>query len=463
MMNQAVTLQDDHMNVFAAATPLNGTIVTGKKPAFREVLACWLKLGFTSFGEQRQQIAAMHAFLVEEKKWISQSRFEHVTQRVTSLPGPGSLQMAVYLGWLLHGLRGGLAAGLAFVLPSLLFMAALCTIYVTAGAAPWVTSLFHAVRPAVVAVLVIVLLRIGRRSLITSFHWIIAQLSFAAIFFLNIPFPFIILGAFVLTWLIKQVKPRWFKEEEMDRITSVDESNYFLNIHQLLPEGVQGDGTLWRRLLIVAGLCLIPAAALFLFTENTAFWQSVVRVFGGASAVTFGGAYGVLPYLMQAGSQQGNWFSETQLLDGLAISELTPGPLAVVLPFAGFMAGYHTYWAGSLLMGIAGLLTAAYYTFLPWFAIVFVAGPHLENSPFLEKIRPVLCGVLAAITGILIHFLLYAGRAVLFPQSISLWTADWFAAIWLVLSLVVLLRLKVNKIVWIGISALAGLGHYLLF
>jgi chromate transporter len=428
------------------------------KPTFSEAFRFWLKLGFISFGGPAGQIAIMHQFLVEQKKWISDSRFMHGLNYCMILPGPEAQQLATYIGWLLHGVRGGLVAGILFVLPSIFILLALSIIYVTYGKIEWVASLFYGLKPAVIAIVILALFKIGKKSLITFFHYAIAAGSFVAIFFFNVPFPIIIIASILIGWIVQKTLPHLLKQTKRSETTDAREREFYLN--RFSPP--VSDGLTLKSVMLKAaialGLGLIPII-LFMMRSDAAFWTKLSEFFTKAALVTFGGAYAVLPYVAQESVEKFNWLTEYQMIDGLALGETTPGPLIMVLVFVGFMAAYN-HGNASIADGTLGLLTTAFYTFLPSFLFIFVGAPFVERTKDNEKLKLILSIITAGVVGVVLNLTIYLGKAVVFPTGFS--AIDWFAVSWLIISFVAMYKFKVNMILWIGVSALAGLGVYLL-
>ncbi len=447
------------------ATPTTATVPGPpmRKPTFGEAFRFWLKLGFISFGGPAGQIAIMHQFLVEQKRWISDARFLHALNYCMLLPGPEAQQLATYIGWLLHGVRGGLVAGILFVLPSVFILLGLSMAYVTFGTIPWVGALFDGLKPAVVAIVVMAIFKIGKKSLLTPFHYGVAVASFIAIFFLNIPFPIIIAGAVAVAMVVNAAKPSLLEAKVSEGKQAADEHTYFLNT-------LRADETApfrWRtfgvQLALGVVLWLIPLALFYVLSTDYPFWQNLTVFFTQAAFVTFGGAYAVLPYVAQVSVEKFGWLTEYQMLDGLALGETTPGPLIMVLAFVGFMAGYHHGGANSLGTGAVGLLATTFYTFLPCFLLIFMGAPFVERSRYNPRIKAVLSVVTAAVVGVVLNLAIYLARAVAFPKGFNLNQANYFALAWIIVSLAALWRFKVNMILWIGISAVAGLAYYLVF
>lgn len=424
------------------------------KPTFKEAFRFWLKLGFISFGGPAGQIAIMHQFLVDEKKWISNSRFMHGLNYCMILPGPEAQQLATYIGWLLHGVRGGLAAGILFILPSTFILLALSIAYVLFGKLAWIAALFYGLKPAVIAIVILALIKIGKKSLLSSFHFGVAALSFIGIFFFNISFPIIILATIFLGWLIQRYYPSLFKVTKASEKDDSEEYLYYLNRYSPnISEEPSTSGAL-KKIIVASFLWIVPVLVFSLWFVDAAFWIKLSTFFTNAALVTFGGAYAVLPYVAQESVEKLQWLNEYQMIDGLALGETTPGPLIMVLVFVGFMAGYH-HGNGSILDGSLGLFTTAFYTFLPSFLFIFLGAPFVERTKENQRLKSILSIITAAVVGVVLNLTIYLGTAVLFPTGWS--TPDVFSIAWLVVSFVALYRFNVNMIVWIGVSAAAGL------
>lgn len=429
------------------------------KPTFKETTSFWLKLGFISFGGPAGQIAIMHEFLVAEKKWISDAIFLHALNYCMLLPGPEAQQLATYIGWLLHGVKGGLVAGILFVLPSVFILLGLSIVYVSFGTIPWVYALFYGLKPAVVAIVMLALIKIGKKSLLTPFHYSIAFLSFIGIFFLNISFPLIILATILAGFLAQQFFPALFVQKEQKK-NAVHEADYYLNMETVV-EGTGFNGIRLSRQITIGILLWLFPFGIYYFTSDYVFWQKLSLFFTQAALVTFGGAYAVLPYVAQVSVEQLHWLSRYEMIDGLALGETTPGPLIMVLAFVGFMAGYN-HFGHSLMAATAGLLTTTFYTFLPSFLFVFIGAPFIERTGHNPKIKAVLGVVTAAVVGVVLNVTVYFGQAVVFPKGLLLTGIDYFSLAWIIVSFIAMYRFKINMITWIGISALAGVMHYLL-
>jgi chromate transporter len=444
-----------------------------EKPSFKKATLFWLKLGFISFGGPAGQISIMHDFLVEKQKWISESKFLQALNYCMLLPGPEAQQLATYIGWILHGPWSGVIAGVLFVLPSMFLLWGLSAVYVSFGNLPWIYALFAGLKPAVIAIVFAALIKIGKKSLKSAFHLGVAILAFLGIFLFNLPFPFLILVGILAAVMLRFYFPKILlsrseKEnlskdsEDNNKESEKEERQYFINRFSDIPGTGFSLPRLGKQIFIFLALWPIPLVLLYFFGENFPFWKSLSSFFTQAAFVTFGGAYAVLPYVAQVTVQKFQWLSSLEMIDGLALGETTPGPLIMVLSFVGFMAGFHQF-SDSLTWGAVGLVITTFYTFLPCFFFILVGAPIIEKTQQKRGIQEMLSVVTAAVVGVIFNLGIYLGKAVLFPEEIS-WTGiDIPSLIWMVISFVVLVRLKWNLLVWIGISALYGLGVYILF
>jgi chromate transporter len=441
---------------------MNQVLTPVAKPTFAEALRFWTKLGFISFGGPAGQIAIMHTVLVEQKRWISDAKFLHALNYCMLLPGPEAQQLATYIGWLLHGTRGGLAAGILFVLPSVLILLGLSLLYVTIGTLPALQGVFGGLKPAVVAIILLAMVKIGQKSLLSPLHYAVAVASFVGIFWFNVPFPLLIIGAAV----VALVAQRWFPAPANSAAAQAKaaqaEGGYFLTSQSVVPGTGFSLPRLLRQLVLSVVLWALPFGLFWLLAPDFSFWRRLSTFFTQAALVTFGGAYAVLPYVAQVSVEKLHWLTHGQMLDGLALGETTPGPLIMVLAFVGFMGGY-THFGGSLGLGALGLLATTYYTFLPCFVFILVGAPLIERTQHNAHLKAVLSIITAAVVGVVLNLAVYLGRAVLFPAGrFDFANLHWPSLVWLLISLVALYRLKLNMILWIGISAGVGLLYYLL-
>ncbi len=414
------------------------------KPKFIDALKFWIKLGFISFGGPAGQIAIMHRELVERQKWISEEKFQHALNFCMLLPGPEAQQLATYNGWLLHGTRGGIAAGAFFVIPSIFVLLGLSYVYARFGEVPQISAVLDGVKAVVVAIVVEAVLKIGKRAFKTNWHIAIAVLAFVAIYFLHIPFPLIILGAGILGYFLVQ-SPK----TEVQSPKSVVQSrkiNFKLNIVKVFA--------------VCFVLWLIP----FLILIFTLGWKSlqmkVYLFFTQAAFVTFGGAYAVLAYVNQIAVNSYGWLTAQQAIDGFGLAETTPGPLIMVLQFVGFMAGWNN--PGTFDQTSSAVLTAlltTFATFLPCFFFIFAFAPLIEKFQDNIKLKAILSGVTAAVVGVILNLALVFGVAVIYQSQII----NWFAVFIGVISFAVLLRFKVD-VLWIVLGGgMLGLIKYFVF
>jgi chromate transporter len=391
---------------------------------FATALRYWLRLGFISFGGPAGQIAIMHEDLVVQRRWISERRFLHALNYCMVLPGPEAQQLATYIGWLLHGTRGGIAAGVLFVLPSLFILVALSWIYLAFGQVPAVAGLLYGIKPAVTAIVLHAAWRIGRRALRGRVLWAIAALAFAAIWLAEAPFPLIILAAALAGFVGGKLAPAHFRGGPHASAAPVA-GPFLIDDDTPSPsQAVLSRGRFVRGLIM--GLSLWAAAygslALLLGADHT-----LVRMggfFTGAALLTFGGAYAVLPYVVQAAVLNYGWLSAPQMIDGLALGETTPGPLIMVVAFVGFLGCAQQADAGiAFWSGAAGASVATFFTFLPSFLFILLGGPLVEATREDLKFTAPLTAVTAAVVGVIVNLALFFAGHVLWPHGAFDWTA----------------------------------------
>lgn len=419
-----------------------------ERPSFKEAARFWFKLGWISFGGTAGHIAIMHDYLVDKKKWISDSRFFHALSFCMLLPGPEAQQLAIYIGWKLHGKKGGLVAGTLFVLPSMFVLLALSIIYVRLGNLPWIYALFNGLKPAVIAIIILALYKVAQKALHGPLRFLVAALAFVAIFFYNIPLPAIIAGVIVLALLIRWVHPPLLPPGQHRKEEGFVAETGGFSMKRLLKE------------IAIFGLCwLIPFLFLYLFFPGFPFWKKLVLFFTQAAFFTIGGSYTVLPYVAQFAVARLNWLTKMQMVDGFALAETTPGPLIIVVAFVGFMAGYH-HFNGSVGMGTIALLATTFYTFLPCFFYIFSVGPAIEKTHGNAVIESVLELITAAVVGVIFNLTLFLGKDIIFPGGVSLRHTDLLSLIWIVVSLVLMLKFRLKVPLLILLSVLFGLVRY---
>jgi len=424
---------------------------------FTEALGVWLKIGLLSFGGPAAQIALMHRVLVDERRWLAERQFLSALNFCMLLPGPEAMQLATYAGWRMHGVRGGLAAGLLFVMPGAILMLALSVIYALYGQLPAMEVLFLGVKAAVLAIVLEALIRVARRALQTKEHWLLAGLSFAALFFFNVPFPVVVLAAAMIG-----VVSSWRSGE---------------GVAALAPEGAMSVPaaapprtlvTVATWLAIWLAIWLGPLAVLWIVLGDDHILVKLGLFFSKLAVVTFGGAYAVLAYMAQEVVQGYGWLNAGEMLDGLGLAETTLGPLILVTEFVGFLAAYREAGGASLLMGIAGAAVTLWATFTPCFLWIFAGAPYVEQLQHAVRLRAALAAVTAAVVGVILNLSLWFGLRVLFgqfgrieigPVTLDvriLQSIDWRAAILSIVAGVALFRFKAGVIVTLMICAAAS-------
>ena len=432
-----------------------------QRPTFREAVRFWFKLGWISFGGTAAHIAIMHDDLVEKKRWISNASFLHALSHCMVLPGPEAQQLAIYIGWKLHGKRGGVVAGMLFVLPSMFVLLALSLIYVKFGNLPWIAAMFNGLKPAVIALVVVALHRVAKRALRGSVQSGVAAAAFACICFFDVSLLQVMLGAVVLGIVLGKLWPGLLHKPG-EAGAEEDEGGYYISRNSTTPESPPLLKPAAKLTAIVLLLWLLPLSAFYFFVEDFHFWKSLVLFFTKAAFVTIGGSYTVIPYVAHVTVSKLHWLTRAQMTDGFALAETTPGPLIIVVAFVGFMAGYN-HFHGSLWMGTLGLLATTFYTFLPCFLFVFAGAPLVEQTQGKPMIQGVLGLITAVVVGAILDLTLFLGKAVIFPSGrVALRRLDAISLGWAILSLVLLRRFKLNVIQLILLSIGVGLIRYFL-
>jgi chromate transporter len=373
------------------------------KPTLAQVARVWLRIGLLSFGGPTGQIALMHRELVETRPWIDDRRFLNALNYCMALPGPEAQQLAVYIGWLMHGTRGGIVAGALFVLPGALIMLAISVAYVHFGSIPAVAAAFDGLKPAVMALVAAALMRMGKKVLGKPNLQIIAALSFIAVFFFKVPFPLLILFALIFGW--------WQARDISSGSTiSTPDANT-----ALAPKTFSK--TLSRAATWLA-VWLTPPALCFAMLGADHVLTRIGWFFSKAACVTFGGAYAVLPYVAQQAVHAESWLNTAQMMDGLALAETTPGPLVLVLQFVGFLAGWNE--AGSLpplLMACFAAFMASWCTFLPAFLFIFAGAPFIERAGTHPRLNHALSAVTAAVVGVILNLAVWFAWHTIHPDE----------------------------------------------
>ena len=427
---------------------------------FGEALRFWLKLGFISFGGPAGQISIMHQELVERRRWISERRFLHALNYCMLLPGPEAQQLATYIGWLMHRTWGGVVAGALFVLPSLLILIALSWIYVALGDVPLVAGLFYGIKPAVTAIVLQAAYRIGARALKNEWLWAIAAASFVALFALNAPFPAVIGAAAAIGYLGGRLAPPKFSVGGGHRPTDKSFGPAIIDDETPTPPHAEFNRRRFALVAIAAvALWLIPMVSLTLALGWTHVLTQMSWFFTKAALLTFGGAYAVLPYVYQGAVVNHGWLTPTQMIDGLALGETTPGPLIMVVAFVGVVGGYVQAPFGSEHPFLAGAVAASlvtWFTFLPSFVFILAGGPLVESTHNDLKFTAPLTAITAAVVGAIINLALFFGYHVLWPAGFA-GKFDWVSALIALGAALALFHFKAHVIAVIAACAGAGL------
>jgi chromate transporter len=402
--------------------------MTPKAVSFSAALRFWLKLGFISFGGPAGQIAVMHRELVEERRWISEQRFLHALNYCMLLPGPEAQQLATYIGWLLHRTWGGIAAGVLFVLPSLLLLIALSWVYLVYGQVAWVASVLWGIKPAVAAIVLHSLLRIGGKTLRhprqSPLLWAIALASFVALYGFALPFPLVVLSAAVLGWIGGRLAPSQFAPTAVvSAQTTATTTRALIDNDTPTPAHARFSRTRLLRVLAVgAALWLLPMAALVVWHGWDGTLATMAVFFSKAALLTFGGAYAVLPYVYQGAVVEHGWLLGPQMIDGLALGETTPGPLIMVVAFVGFLGGWGQQVLGPEQLFLGAALAACvvtWFTFLPSFVFILAGGPLVESTHGKLHFTAPLTAITAAVVGVIASLALFFLGHVMFPGGLS--------------------------------------------
>jgi chromate transporter len=426
-------------------------------PTFAEALGVWWRIGLLSFGGPAAQIALMHREVVEERRWISDARFLHALNFCMLLPGPEAQQLATYLGWLMHGVKGGLAAGLFFILPGVAVMMALALIYATLGSVPVVAALFFGLKCAVLVLVIEALIRVARRALKGALPWLLAASAFAALFAFAVPFPVVVLAAAAIGYALPQAFAAGGHGQAKDGPPALLDA-----VIAAEPDRIaRMAGTARRAGLLALVLWLWPVALLM----GSGTFGDIAWFFSKMAVVTFGGAYAVLAYVAQEAVEGYRWLTAGEMLAGLGLAETTPGPLILVLQFVGFLAGFRD---SGLIGGFAGGLLTVWVTFAPCFAWIFLGAPFVEKLHDQPRLKGALAGVTAAVVGVIANLALWFGLRVVFarvenvtvgpvtiglPDPLSL-IPDALALT--ALAAVCLFALKLGVVRTLGVTAAAG-------
>ncbi len=374
-------------------------------PTFAEATKVWARIGCLSFGGPAGQIALMHREIVDERKWFSEQQFLSALNFCMLLPGPEAMQLATYAGWRLHGVKGGLVAGLLFVLPGALVVLALSMLYAAFGNLPWIEAIFFGVKAAVLAIVIEALLRVARRALKNNVDWLIAGLAFLALYCFDVPFPLIIIAAGLVGF---------FRSNPANTLPSTARPSFT---------------ALFSTTAIWSAIWLVPLALLAITLGTDHVLTKIGIFFSQLAVVTFGGAYAVLSYMAQAAVEQHGWLTAPEMIDGLALAETTPGPLILVTQFVGYLAALRGM--GGIWGGLAGAAVTLWMTFAPCFLWIFAGAPYIEHISRMPRLSGALAAITAAVVGVILNLSLWFGLHVLFGKVNRIeglfkpWLPDW--------------------------------------
>lgn len=444
--------------------------------SFREAMAVWLRVALLSFGGPAGQIAVMHRILVDEKKWVSENRFLHALNYCMVLPGPEAQQLAIYIGWLLHGIKGGLVAGSLFVLPGFLSILVLSVLYAGFQDLSLVQALFFGIKAAVLAIVIQAVIRIGKRTLKNAYMYALAAAAFVSIFLFAVPFPVVIVAAGLIGLLGRRIDPVRFvvinphgesggKTRAIDTLVNGKAPRH---THASLKRAV-------KVLAIWLPLWLTPVIVLALALGFDNVFTQIGLFFSKLAVVTFGGAYSVLAYMAQEAVQTHAWLAPGEMLDGLGMAETTPGPLIQVVQFVGFMGAFREPGLlNPFMAGVAASVLATWMTFVPCFLWIFLGAPYIETLRGNQSVSAALSAITAAVVGVMLNLAIWFAIHVAFGEvgktqayGMTLLVPDvhnvQIASVVLALgAFVAMLRFNVGMLSVIGISAALGMAYYMI-
>ena len=427
-------------------------------PTLGEATYVWLRIGLLSFGGPAGQIALLHREVVAQRRWVGERRFLHALNFCTLLPGPEAQQLATYLGWLMHGVRGGLLAGGLFVVPGAVVMLALSVLYATVGTVPVVAALFFGLKCAVLVLVVEAVLRIGRRALRGRVAWALAGVAFVALFVFGAPFPLVVVAAGLVGFAVPGAFAAGGHGSAQDGPPALIDAVLAADPARPARQAAQAR----RAGLVALALWLVPVAVLAAVGGR---YAEIAVFFSKMAVVTIGGAYAVLAYVAQDAVQSLHWLSAPEMLAGLGLAETTPGPLILVLQFVGFLAGFRAPGGlTGLAGGVVGSLLTLWVTFLPCFAFVFLGAPLIERVQQNRALSGALAAITAAVVGVIANLALWFGLRVLFRTLVPVYgvqlpvlsSADPAAIVLAILAALALFRFRLGVLGTLGVCAVAG-------
>ncbi len=422
----------------------------------------WLKLGFIAFGGPVGQIAMMHNELVEKRRWISEHRFLHALNYCMLLPGPEAIQLAIYISWLMHGIKGGIIAGVLFFLPSFLLLSLLAGLYLAYGNLPLMQGVFYGIKPAVVAVVLFAAWRIGSKVMKNEILLAIAALAFIGIFFFKIGFPWIVLAAGILGAIGGKLLPHKFKAGGGHGAAGKAAIGPAI-LDDDTPPPPHAKFSLAKSIALVLVFVAIWGVAMLALSGQPVLFQ-MGEFFTKAAFLTIGGAYAVLPYVYQGAVEHFQWLTGPQMMDGLALGETTPGPLIKVVTWIGYLGAVeHGVFSSPIAAGMAGAAVATFFTFLPSFLFILVGGPLVEATRGELKFTAPLTAITAAVVGVILNLAVFFAWHTFWPQSTEAapfgGTFDWFSVVVAIAAFVALWKYKTDIMKVIGVCALLGLAY----
>lgn len=426
-----------------------------------EAFKYWLKLGFISFGGPAGQISMMHQELVEKRRWISEHRYLHALNYCMLLPGPEATQLAIYISWLLHGVKAGILAGLLFFLPGFLLLAGLAGLYLAWGDVPLVQGLFYGIKPAVVAIVLFAAWRIGSRALKNEVLWTMAALAFIGIFVFDIGFPWIVLAAALLGAFGGKLAPHKFKGGGGHGASHKAYGPALIDDDTPPPAHARFS---WRRLVLTTSAFVLIWLAAMAAIRGVPDLFHMGDFFTRAAFLTIGGAYAVLPYVYQGAVEHFGWLTGPQMMDGLALGETTPGPLIMVVTWVGYLGGVaKDVFDHPVAAGIAGATVATFFTFLPSFLFILAGAPLVEATRGELRFTAPLTGITAAVVGVVLNLAVFFAWHTFWPQGTMeapfAGPFEWFPVIVAVAAFVALWKYKADIMKVIGVCALLGLAY----
>jgi chromate transporter len=428
-----------------------------------EAFRYWLKLGFISFGGPAGQIAMMHHELVEKRRWISEHRYLHALNYCMLLPGPEAIQLAIYISWLLHGVRGAVVAGVLFFLPAFVLLSLLAGVYLTFGDVPAVQGLFYGIKPAVVAVVLFAAWRIGSRALKNEVLFGIAALAFIGVFFFGIGFPWIVLTAAILGAIGGKLVPAKFRGGGGHGASNKSYGPALIDDHTPPPAHARFS---WPKLALTVAIFATVWLVAMLAVRGVPSLYEMGEFFTTAAFLTIGGAYAVLPYVYQGAVEHFGWLTGPQMMDGLALGETTPGPLIMIVTWVGYLGGVtKEVFANPIAAGLAGAAVATFFTFLPSFLFILAGGPLIEATRGELRFTAPLTAITAAVVGVILNLAVFFAWHTFWPKGTDAvpFAApfDVFAVVVAIAAFVALFRYKVDIMKVIGACALLGLAYTL--